>query len=199
MTGKTPAPTRYSVRPASRADLRTVADLLAASARWMHGRGYDAWPPDGFPDERILLDIDAGTCWIVHDRQMKRDVATFVLDSRPDMEFIAAGLAQPDMPVTEALILHRMAVARDLAGTGISTLILDWATDRTARASRDWLWINVARRARPLQAWYVLHGFDYITTVTMDDPRTGLPRKSGTLMRRAATEQRDVHRQIRLA
>jgi GNAT superfamily N-acetyltransferase len=195
---------RYSVQKARPVDVRAVSTLLAESARWMHGRGFDAWPEDGFPDERIMLDIDDRTCWLVldhHGRDVPRAVATFVLDSRPDVEFISAGLGVEGEPIPDALVLHKMAVARDLAGRGIGTLILDWAADRAAcdvvdpvtGRTRDWLMVNVARRARPLQAWYIMNGFEYITTVT----DTGRP--SGTLLRRPARARPNARRQLREA
>lgn len=168
----------YTIRVAMPADLRTVSDLLRESARWMHDRGWDAWPVDGFPDARLLLDINDRTCWLVE--HAKKPVATFILDSRPDPDFIAAGLGQEGVPVTEALLIHKMAVRRDLKGRGIGSLILDWAADRAAAQERRWLWANVARRAIPLQAWYISNGFLHMTTVTLPD------RPSGSLWRRPA-------------
>ncbi|MEV8634339.1 hypothetical protein AB0395_22055 [Streptosporangium sp. NPDC051023] len=179
----------YALQRARPADIRTVSTLLVEAARWMNGRGYDAWRVDGFPDQRILPWIEAGTCWILTDpRAGGRPVATFTLDALPDPEHVAADLVIEGEKFTDALVLHKMAVARHTAGQGISTLILEWALDRTARSvvdprtgvARQWLWLNVARRARPLQAWYALHGFEHVTTVEVPG------RKSGMLMRRFA-------------
>ncbi|MEW9530716.1 GNAT family N-acetyltransferase [Microbispora sp. NPDC049125] len=184
--------TPYVIRRARRNDVRAVSALLAASAAWMRQRGSQAWPPGGFPDERILLDIGDGTCWLLMERSTKAPVATLVLDARPDAEFIAAGLGVEGQPVTEALLVHKMAVDRNQAGKGIGGLLLDWVCAQAAQAGKDWVWINVARDNRRLQAWYISNGFEHMTTVNIGRP-------SGSLWRRAAERQPRLKQAIREA
>ncbi|MFF4777532.1 GNAT family N-acetyltransferase [Microtetraspora fusca] len=173
--------TTYTIRQAAPADVESVADLITGSARWMHARGWDAWPRDGFPVERLMLDIKDQTTWLLEDSG--KAIGTLVLDTRPDEEFIAAGLGVAGEPVTRALLVHKMAVDRRRAGIGLGGLLLDWACDRAAQQGRDAVWLNVARRAASLQNWYAWQGFDCMTVVTS----TGRP--SGSLWTRPARPQ----------
>lgn len=175
---------RLVVRQAWRGELPVISGLIRESARWMHSRGWDAWPPDGLPDYRLTPGIAAGTVWLLWDGPTP--IATFALDRDLDPEFTAAGY-RPGA----ALNLHRMAVTRERAGKGIGPLVLDWVTDRTARAELPYVWANINRRAVPLQNWYARHGFNHMGTVTS----TG--RKSGSLWCRPAERQPQVWEQIR--
>lgn len=169
----------HTIRRATPPDLPVVLGLLAESARWMHERGFNAWPPDGFPAGRIRPGVAEGTVWLMEDGTTRQPVGTLALDTHGDPEFTAAGL---DPGYEHALIVHRMATCRRADRRGLGSLLLDWAVDRTARHGLSQVWLNVARNALPLQAWYSKHGFTHMTTVTA----TG--RKSGSLWRRPAEQ-----------
>ena len=65
----------------------------------------------------------------------------------------------PDVPQGEAVHIHRLAVRRRYAGTGLSTAILRWAVQRTQSLGRPYLRLDcVAARPR-LRALYESFGF----------------------------------------
>jgi GNAT superfamily N-acetyltransferase len=185
--------TEYEMRRATTADLQVVLDLLAQSARWMHEQGWDAWPPGGFPAERITPGLEEGTVWLM--LMGGQPVGTLALDQHPDPEFeaaeaVAAGVTDL-LPM--ALIGHRMAVARDLAGQGLGSVMLRWSIDFAYRQGLPWRLTNVARRAVPLQQFYAREGFKPLATVTSTRTADGKPRKSGSLWGRTTTPETSPH------
>lgn len=186
-----PAPAApLTIRRATPGDLMAVLGLLAASAAWMHARGWNAWAPGGFPPERITPGIAEGTVWLAAEGE--RPVATLALDRHPDPEFSgdqALSLGVGDY-LPDAWVLHRLAVSRARAGQGIGPLLLDWAADRTRRDGGPWLLVNMARNAEPLHRWYAAHGFKHIATITET------PRKSGTLCTRPAARVAGLRQHI---
>lgn len=162
-------------------DLPAVRDLLAQSARWMHSRGWTAWPAAGFPDERIISGLEAGEVWLLLDRG--RPVGTLTLDQNPEREFTAAEAVEAgvDRLLQTAWIGHRLAVDRSNPGV-YGSLLVEWSLDWTHRHGGTWRLTNVARRAEPLQAWYRKQGFAHLATVTSTRTDAGAPRQSGYLM-----------------
>lgn len=164
-------------------DLPIVQRLLTGSARWMHSRGWTAWPPDGFPASRITPGIDAGEVWLLLAEG--RAVGTLTLDQRFEREFTApeAEAAGVTEKLPEAWVGHRLAVDRAARGM-YGRLLIDWSVDWTSRHGGAWRLTNVARRATPLQDWYRQQGFAHMATVTSTRKDDGTPRQSGYLMGR---------------
>lgn len=111
-----PTATRpFTLRRATDGDLDGVLALLAETAGWLNGRGVRQWPADGFPAGRITPLIDEGVLYLL-DRAdgQSGPVATLALDGHADPEFWDRG----DDPGS-ALYVHKLAVARDHAGTGL--------------------------------------------------------------------------------
>lgn len=192
------------IRRAGQADLQAALRLLAASAAWMHAAGWNAWPPEGFPPERVAPGIAEGTVWLAFDGTGDgtgggdRPVATLTLDQTPDPEFTAPqaySLGVGDY-LPGSFVLHRLAVSRTRAGQGIGPVLLDWAADRTHRHGGPWLLANMARNAEPLHRWYGANGFKHIATITTTRRPDGLPRKSGMLRARPAARVPDLHLRI---
>lgn len=170
-------------RNAAPSDLETVSELLAESARWMREHGYNAWAPSGFPGYRIRPGLEERTVWLLYEGA--RSIGTLALDRHPDPEFTASEAVEGGVSklVNDALIVHRMAVRRDLAGRGLGPLLLDWSSDHAHRSGYSSILLNCARNAHPLQRFYAKAGFHQVATVTS----TG--RKSGSLWQRPAEPQ----------
>ena len=113
--------------------------------------------------------------WLLYDNS--RPIATLALDRHPDPEFTASEAVKTGTSklVDDALIVHRMAVRRDLAGRRTGVLLLDWACDRAHRTGYRRLLLNVARNAQPLQRYYAKAGFHHLVTVTSTGRKSGSP------------------------
>lgn len=177
-----------TVRAATQDDLRGVMALLEGAAGWMRSVHHNhAWPQGGFPAERIEPGVEAGTVWLVTAGASELPWATVTLDQHPDVEFDAAGL---DPVSAGALVVHRLAVLRKSPHQPqgwcqiappkgvLGGYLLDVAEDLAAARGLTWVWLNCAREAAPLHAYYAGQGFEHITTVRVGE------RRSGSLWRR---------------
>lgn len=189
--GSAPAlPAPYTIRRAVPDDAGTVLALLNASAAWIHERDQgDGWPKAGFGLDRVTPGITSGAIRLV-EHSGRWPQATLAVDQCPDPEFGAAGL---DPVEDKALILHRLAVVRphphQPPGWDVPTpppgtlgrMLIEWTIRQARRQGFPWVWLNVAREAIPLQAYYARCGFEHIATVALPG------RRSGSLWRRPTT------------
>jgi GNAT superfamily N-acetyltransferase len=67
----------------------------------------------------------------------------------------------PDASQGEAAYVHRLAVRRRYAGSGLSTELLRWAVDRTRALGRLYLRLDCAASRPRLRAIYERFGFRY--------------------------------------
>jgi GNAT superfamily N-acetyltransferase len=173
-----PTATRpFTLRRATDGDLDGVLALLAETAGWLNRRGVRQWPADGFPAGRITPLIGEGVLYLL-DRQDGEDgpdgpVATLALDGHADPEFWSRG----DEPGS-ALYVHKLAVARDHAGTGLGEALLDWAGLRVLALGKKWLRLDCSKDNPRLQDYYRGQRFAHLRTVDLPH------RASGALFQR---------------
>jgi GNAT superfamily N-acetyltransferase len=67
----------------------------------------------------------------------------------------------PDLPAPDSVFLHRLAVRRRVAGTGVSTVMIDWACDRAGELRRDYLRLDCDPRRARLRAFYERQSFGH--------------------------------------
>ncbi|MDR8414686.1 GNAT family N-acetyltransferase [Nonomuraea sp. 3-1Str] len=171
-----------ALRRADRSDLQGVLTLLADTAEWLHSKGVSQWPRGGFGPERIEPLIEERVLYLLDDELRYLDpdedvppVATIALDGHADPEFWA-----PADDPGSALYVHKLAVARPWAGTGLGDALLDWAGDTARATGRRWLRLDCAKRNQELQDYYRRRGFQHVRTVDLPH------RASGALFQRPA-------------
>ena len=164
--------TNMQIRAAQSDELDTVEDLLREASAWLASRGIDQWqfPPHR---DRITRALEAGEVFLVLvDDQ---PIATVQVDAHADAEFWTT----EDEP-GDALYVHRMAVTRRFAGSGVGAKILDWATQRAADAGKRWLRLDAWKDNPGLHRYYEGEGFTRVRVI--DLPHRG----SGALFQRPA-------------
>ncbi|WP_225846965.1 GNAT family N-acetyltransferase [Streptomyces sp. HPF1205] len=170
--------TDLHIRPARPDEQPIVEDLLREASAWLASRGIDQWqfPPHS---DRIRRALQRGEVFLatVGDQP----VATLQVDDHADLEF----WTQEDEP-GDALYVHRMAVTREFAGTGIGSTLLDWASERAAAAGKSWLRLDAWKDNVKLHSYYADHGFSLVRVV--DLPHRG----SGALFQRPTRISRSV-------
>lgn len=101
---------------------------------------------------RIVPDVDAGLFFIAENSGDAAGTMKFQLDD---------SIIWPDAHQGEAAYIHRLAVRRRYAGTGLSSALLHWAVERTQAFGRPYLRLD-CHPARPrLRAIYEHFGFRY--------------------------------------
>ncbi|WP_084959135.1 GNAT family N-acetyltransferase [Thermoactinospora rubra] len=166
-----------TLRRAVRADLPGVLALLADTAEWLHSRGVRQWPRGGFGADRIEPLIRERVLYVLEAGELEwaGPVATIALDAHADPEFWTPA----DRPWS-ALYVHKLAVSRAYAGTGLGDALLDWAGASVGDAGRDWLRLDCAKDNPRLQDYYRRRGFTHVRTVDLPH------RASGALFQRPA-------------
>ncbi|MEV0189213.1 GNAT family N-acetyltransferase [Kitasatospora purpeofusca] len=163
--------TGLEMRAATPDELPLVEELLTGAGAWLASLGSDQWQ---FPPrrERLLDSMSRGECFIAF--RDGEPVGTLTLDEQADPEFWEAD----DEPET-ALYVHRMAIARAVAGQAVGAQMLDWAAACVAAAGRSRLRLDAWKTNAELHRYYQGQGF---TLVRLAD----LPhRQSGALFERA--------------
>jgi GNAT superfamily N-acetyltransferase len=152
-----------------------VEDLLREASAWLASRGINQWqyPPHS---DRIKTGLQRGSVYIADVDGIP--VATLQVDDFADPEFWTAG----DAPQS-ALYVHRMAVSRKYAGSGIGSKMLDWVTLKAASHGKKWVRLDAWKSNVDLHRYYINVGFTHVRTV--DLPHRG----SGALFQRAAKLQ----------
>jgi GNAT superfamily N-acetyltransferase len=168
--------TAYSVWSATRGDLDEIISLRTEAEDWLRAAGIEQWTDDFHDYARAALadGVDRGVTWVVVDGDAV--VATVTLNG-PDLDFW-----QPRYRPESGLYLSKMIVARSHAGQGVGGAVLNWATQRAARAGKTWLRLECRRDNLRLHGYYLRHGFDHVATVVPPNRRT----HSGALFQRPA-------------
>ncbi|MGW4793400.1 GNAT family N-acetyltransferase [Nonomuraea sp. NPDC004297] len=173
-----------SLRRAEPADLPGVLTLLADASEWLHSRGVRQWPRGGFGPERIEPLIEERTLFLLDDELRYLDpdesappVATIALDEHADPEFWTPA----DAPGA-ALYVHKLAVARPWAGSGIGDALLGWACASAYMTGLPYLRLDCAKTNLRLQAYYAQRGFRHLRTVDLPH------RASGALFQRPSED-----------
>ena len=137
------------VRQAGPAQIEAVAAILVEAAQWLEYQGMGMWRADELTRARVTRDVSDGLFYLAHIGQ---PVGTIKFQLA-DLEF------WPDVPETESAFVHRLAVRRAFAGTGVSTALLTWAVRRTARLGRQFLRLDCEASRPRLRAVYERFGF----------------------------------------
>lgn len=141
--------TDLNVRPASLADIESVAGILREASDRLVERGTPMWRENEVHPDAIRAEIEAGLFFLA------------ILAGEPagTLKFqLSDPLFWPEAG-NDAAYIHRLAVRRRFAGRGLSTALLGWAADRAAAQGREFLRLDCdAERAR-LRGLYERFGF----------------------------------------
>jgi GNAT superfamily N-acetyltransferase len=145
-------PSSLVVAPAcSDADVNLACDIMVEAADWLAARGQSLWNREALVPEKIRPMPEDGTLFLA--RLNDRPVGAFLL-------LFEDSFFWPDMPIGQALYLHKLVVRRAVAGTGVSRQLLEHAVGQTRSAGRSFLRLDCAPRPK-LCAFYESAEFRY--------------------------------------
>ena len=140
----------FSIRPAAASEAEIVSDILLEAHRWLEqtGRGY-----------LFRRRFGAGSHRRGHGRvfpggkrsRFRRDISSSTIDH----------VFWPDFPDDDSVYLHRLAIRRKFARSGLSQTILAWAVGWTRSLGRKQLRLDCLSERAPLQALYQNFGFKH--------------------------------------
>ncbi|MFD9453430.1 GNAT family N-acetyltransferase [Streptomyces sp. NPDC059985] len=143
---------------AEEADLSRLLKFRTDASAWLSALGTDQWSKP-FPASHILGSIRRGEVYLAKEHPEKDAAATITLDRDAD-----PSLWTPTEVAQGALYVHKLAVDRAYAGTGLGTRLLDWAGDRAAQEGVRWLRLDAWTTNTRLQQYYRDHGFTHVRT-----------------------------------
>lgn len=140
------------IRQAMPQDTAAVSAILVEAAQWIEAIGTPMWKAGELTSERIAADVAHGLFFLAMRGGEPVGTLKFELS---DQRF------WPDQPDGDSAFVHRLAVARRAAGTGVSTALLAWAKARAIALGRRYLRLDTEASRTRLRAVYERFGFHY--------------------------------------
>jgi GNAT superfamily N-acetyltransferase len=145
-------PGEPTIRQAAPADAEAVVETLHEAARWLESGGRAMWKVDELDPARTAEDVGAGLFVLAEHAGDPAGVMKFQLE---DPVF------WPEVRPGDAAYVHRLAVRRRYAGTGVSKNLLGWALERTRAIGRRYLRLDCEASRPRLRSFYESFGFRY--------------------------------------
>ena len=140
------------IRQATDEDVETVSSVLKEAAHWLEQSGMPLWRDHELEPERIAAEVHAGLFFLAEAFGKSAGTLKFQLDDP---------IVWPDATPPDATYVHRLAVRRQYAGTGLSTALLSWAVNRTRSLGRRYVRLDCVATLPRLRAVYERFGFHY--------------------------------------
>ncbi len=140
------------IRPATPDDAEVVVRILHEAASWLEREGKPMWKVDELDPLATAADVGAGLFLLAEQAGDPAGVMKYQLE---DPVF------WPEVRLPEAAYVHRLAVRRRYAGTGLAARLLSWAVERTRALPRTYLRLDCEASRPRLRAFYESFGFRY--------------------------------------
>ena len=138
------------IQQAMSQEAELVAEILTEAAQWLQRAGMRMWREDELSSVRISADVAGGFFFIARRLGEPAGTVKFQLED-PDF--------WPDVQRPDAAYVHRLAVRRRHAGTGVSTALLVWAVERARNLGRNRLRLDCEASRPRLRSFYESFGF----------------------------------------
>jgi GNAT superfamily N-acetyltransferase len=148
------------IHRANLSDLQTISDVLLEAFSWMEEGGTSLWTRDEISCESIRADVAAGCYYLLSDGG---DIqATFMIQNEDSLYW-------PEAKAGEALYLHRIAVRRAFAGTGLTRSILAFVVEQARAENLGLIRLDCDRTRAGLNNLYTSLGFSFHSSVVIED------------------------------
>jgi GNAT superfamily N-acetyltransferase len=138
------------VRRATETELSLVSEVLNEAAAWLDERGEGIWQTDELSPTTLAEEVRAGFYYLGFDARVAAGVLRLTLEDP---------LFWPEAGPGEAAYVHRLAVRRAFAGTGVSSALLSWAASEAKRRGCSYLRLDCIASRPKLRALYERFGF----------------------------------------
>jgi len=140
------------MRRASMAETSIVSSILTESVVWLRGRRITLLTEAEVAPGVILEEVAAGMFWIAERDGQAAGTLRFQLTD-PEV--------WPEIDDDRSAFVHRVAVRRAFAGTGVSYEMLSWAADEARALGRQFLRLDCNAALPRLRRIYEEYGFEY--------------------------------------
>lgn len=144
--------TDLRITQAQREDMPDVRAILCEAAAWLASSGKAMWQEADFAETRIAPAVDAGEYWLAYQGDQAIGLLRFQLH---DPWF------WPEITDDSSAFVHRLAVRRLAAGTGVSVALLDFARTRAIALGKTFLRLDCVADRAHLRRFYETYGFRF--------------------------------------
>ena len=163
----------FDLRLATPDEAEDVAGVIQEASRWIMTWRAQLWDPD-------LVGLAFVTPIIARGEMLTArtggEIAGVMILQPEDPHF------WPDRPAGEAVYLHKLAVRRAHAGSGVPAALMDYAARLAREARREFLRLDCDP---PLAGFYERLGFSAVDEVDVHHPEAG-PMRVARMERRLA-------------
>ena len=139
-----------NTREAKPSDALTIAAVLQEAAQWLEGGGRSLWSAAEISVKRVSRATNAGLFHVASEGGDLAGVMKFELE---DVWF------WPEILPGTLAFVHKLAVRREWAKTGLSTKLLSYARTRAHQLGRAHLRLDCVADRQGLRALYEKFGF----------------------------------------
>jgi GNAT superfamily N-acetyltransferase len=140
------------IRRAEAHEADQVSAILVEAAEWLEQRGIPLWRVDDLGTKQIAGAVEQGLYVLARVDGEPAGTFRFQL-SDPDF--------WPELNRDDSVFVHRLAVRRRFAGTGVSKAMLAWCVDQARTLRRRYLRLDCDAARPKLCAFYENYGFAY--------------------------------------
>ncbi len=138
------------IRLATNNDIAAASSILIEAAHWLAQTGELRWRPEKFSPDLLEPLVDSGELHLSF--RDNKAVGTMYLQLE-DQAFWS------DVPKSESLFIHKLAVSLDARGSGVSQALIEFAKLEVRRRKRNYLRLD-CRDEPNLRALYENAGFE---------------------------------------
>ncbi|NIM06305.1 MAG: GNAT family N-acetyltransferase [Armatimonadetes bacterium] len=136
---------------ATKGDEVTASSIMQEAMDWRAQLGDPMWEPEEFAPAALAGRIEAGA-ELYFAKVKGEPVGTMIFQWEDELFW-------PDVPSGESAFIHRLAVRRAVARSGVSKALIEWAKDTAKRAGRKYLRLDCDPKRPRLCAFYESAGF----------------------------------------
>src|SRR5262245_29636589 len=103
-----------TIRPATPQDTDTVSAILQEAALWLEKKNVPLWQAGELHPANLSADVSDRLFFIAESSSQPAGVVKFQLEDP---------LFWPEIPLGQSTFIHRLAIKRQFAGTGVSSAL----------------------------------------------------------------------------
>lgn len=155
----------FCLRYARVEDTAKVSSILTEAAEWLRQRGIPLWSESLLSKQSIAADVEQGHYVLAGTHGAMGPMTGTMKFLLQDKDY------WPEAREAEAVYVHRLAVSRCCAGTGLAKAMLDWAQDQARVLDRSYLRLDCDAARPQLRKVYEQLGFFYHSDHCLGDYR----------------------------
>lgn len=152
-----------TMRIAQPDDTESVMALLLETARWLQSKGSDQWSGllEGKDSHNTPEAIKRGEVFVAMDREQ---FAGMVILMKQPSEWDYSLWGDQAHPEDQALYLHRLAINREYANSGLGQAILRWCDSGIHCEGKRLIRLDCIASNPTLNAFYSGNGYSFVGT-----------------------------------